>query len=55
MTTPDTVTVYGAGAIGGTIGAALAAAGHDVLLVDSYAPHVDTRARHGAGDDVQDP
>jgi 2-dehydropantoate 2-reductase len=35
------VTVYGAGAIGGTTGAALARAGHDVLLVDSHAPHVD--------------
>src|SRR5712691_3784147 len=35
------VTVYGAGAIGGTTGAALARAGHEVLLVDSYAPHVD--------------
>jgi 2-dehydropantoate 2-reductase len=36
-----TVTVYGAGAIGGITGAALAGAGHDVLLVDSYAAHVD--------------
>jgi 2-dehydropantoate 2-reductase len=35
------MTVYGAGAIGGTTGAALARAGHDVLLVDSYAPHVE--------------
>src|SRR5262249_14634151 len=35
------VTVYGAGAIGGTTGAALARAGHDVLLVDSHAPHVE--------------
>src|SRR3984893_13666034 len=35
------VTVYGAGAIGGTTGAALARAGHDVVVVDSYAPHVD--------------
>jgi 2-dehydropantoate 2-reductase len=35
------ITVYGAGAIGGTTGAALARAGHDVLLVDSYAAHVD--------------
>ena len=35
------VTVYGAGAIGGTTGAALARAGHEVLLVDSYAPHVE--------------
>ena len=36
-----TITVYGAGAIGGTTGAALARAGHDVLLVDSAAPHVE--------------
>jgi 2-dehydropantoate 2-reductase len=35
------ITVYGAGAIGGTTGAALAAAGHEVLLVDSFVPHVD--------------
>jgi 2-dehydropantoate 2-reductase len=35
------VTVYGAGAIGGTTGAALARAGHDVLVVDSDTPHVD--------------
>jgi 2-dehydropantoate 2-reductase len=35
------VTIYGAGAIGGTTGAALARAGHDVLLVDSHAPHVE--------------
>src|SRR5215813_8202161 len=35
------VTVYGAGAIGGTTGAALARAGHDVLLVDRDAAHVD--------------
>ena len=31
------VTVYGAGAIGGVTGAALAKAGHDVLLVDQAA------------------
>ena len=41
------VTVYGAGAIGGTTGAALARAGHDVLLVDSYAPHVEAINAHG--------
>ena len=34
------VTVYGAGAIGGITGAALARAGHDVLLVDANAEHV---------------
>jgi 2-dehydropantoate 2-reductase len=36
-----TITVYGAGAIGGTTGAALARAGHDVLLVDSAVAHVE--------------
>jgi 2-dehydropantoate 2-reductase len=36
-----TITMFGAGAIGGTTGAALAQAGHDVLLVDSNAPHVE--------------
>src|SRR4029434_5956580 len=41
------VTVYGAGAIGGTTGAALARAGHDVLLVDSYLPHVEAINVHG--------
>ncbi len=41
------ITVYGAGAIGGTTGAALARAGHDVLLVDSYAPHVEAINREG--------
>ena len=35
-----TVTVVGAGAIGGVTGAALARAGHDVLLVDQAADHV---------------
>ena len=41
------VTVYGAGAIGGTTGAALARAGHEVLLVDSHAPHVEAINAHG--------
>jgi 2-dehydropantoate 2-reductase len=41
------VTIYGAGAIGGTTGAALARAGHDVLLVDSHAPHVEAINAHG--------
>jgi 2-dehydropantoate 2-reductase len=35
-----TITVYGAGAIGGITGARLARAGHDVLLVDKAADHV---------------
>jgi 2-dehydropantoate 2-reductase len=34
------ITVFGAGAIGGITGAALAGAGHDVLLVDKAADHV---------------
>src|SRR3989304_5368722 len=36
-----TGTICGAGAIGGPPGAALAQAGHDVLLVDNHAPHVE--------------
>jgi len=36
-----TITVFGAGAIGGTTGAALARAGHDVLLVDKDQAHVE--------------
>ncbi|HEY7141766.1 MAG TPA: 2-dehydropantoate 2-reductase [Methylomirabilota bacterium] len=35
-----TVTIVGAGAIGGVTGASLARAGHDVLLVDQAADHV---------------
>ena len=35
-----TITVFGAGAIGGITGAALAKAGHDVLLVDRAADHI---------------
>src|SRR5437868_14148570 len=35
-----TLTVYGAGAIGGITGARLAGAGHDVLLVDKAEDHV---------------
>ena len=35
-----TLTVFGAGAIGGITGAALARAGHDVVLVDKAADHV---------------
>jgi 2-dehydropantoate 2-reductase len=36
----DTLLIWGAGAIGGTIGAHLARARHDVLLVDAVAEHV---------------
>ncbi len=39
--------VWGAGAIGGTIGAALARAGRDVLLVDRAADHVEAINREG--------
>ena len=40
-------TVIGAGAIGGTIGAHLARAGHDVLLVDSVEAHVQAIEQSG--------
>lgn len=43
----QTLLIWGAGAIGGTIGAYLARAGHDVLLVDSDADHVDAMRKHG--------
>jgi 2-dehydropantoate 2-reductase len=39
--------VWGAGAIGGTLGAFLARAGHDVTVVDTVAPHVDAINRSG--------
>ncbi len=39
--------IWGAGAIGGTLGAYLARAGADVTLVDSVAEHVDAVSRHG--------
>lgn len=39
--------VVGAGAIGGTLGAHLIRAGHDVLLVDAAPEHVDAVARDG--------
>src|SRR5262245_8245769 len=39
--------IWGAGAIGGTIGAHLARAGHDVTLVDVVAEHVDAINRGG--------
>ncbi len=37
---PDRILIWGAGAIGGTIGAALVKAGHDVTFVDVEAAHV---------------
>ena len=39
--------IWGAGAIGGTIGAYLARAGHEVTLVDRAAEHVEAVNRHG--------
>ena len=42
-----TITVFGAGAIGGVTGAALARAGHDVLLVDRAEDHVAAMNAHG--------
>ena len=38
---------WGAGAIGGTIGAWLARAGHDITLVDTVAEHIDAINRNG--------
>ena len=35
------ITIYGAGAIGGTVGAFMANAGEDVLFVDKAVEHVD--------------
>ncbi len=39
--------VWGAGAIGGTLGAYLARAGHDITLVDTATDHVDAINAHG--------
>ncbi|GAA0385620.1 hypothetical protein GCM10009530_40700 [Microbispora corallina] len=41
------LTIIGAGAIGGTIGAHMIRAGHDVLLCDADPAHVDAINRHG--------
>ncbi len=46
MSTPPLV-IWGAGAIGGTIGAYLARAGHDVLFVDTAVEHVARIDGHG--------
>ncbi len=40
-------TIIGAGAIGGLAGAYMAAAGHDVTLVDRWPEHVEALRRHG--------
>ena len=42
-----TITIYGAGAIGGVTGAALTRAGHDVVLVDRAEDHVAAMNAHG--------
>jgi 2-dehydropantoate 2-reductase len=39
--------VWGAGAIGGTLGASLARAGHDITLVDTATDHVDAITANG--------
>jgi 2-dehydropantoate 2-reductase len=43
----NTILIWGAGAIGGTLGAYLARAGEDVLLVDIVEAHVDAMKRDG--------
>jgi 2-dehydropantoate 2-reductase len=43
----EKVAVFGAGAIGSTLGAYLARAGHDITLIDMWAAHIDQMARHG--------
>jgi 2-dehydropantoate 2-reductase len=43
----NTILIWGAGAIGGTLGAYLARAGEDVLLVDIVDDHVDAMNRTG--------
>jgi 2-dehydropantoate 2-reductase len=43
----NTILIWGAGAIGGTLGAYLARAGEDVLLVDIVEAHVDAMKRGG--------
>jgi 2-dehydropantoate 2-reductase len=43
----DPIVIWGAGAIGGTLGAHWARAGHDVLLVDTVAEHVEACRSRG--------
>jgi 2-dehydropantoate 2-reductase len=47
QTDDNTILIWGAGAIGGTLGAYLARAGEDVLLVDIVEPHVEAMNRSG--------
>jgi 2-dehydropantoate 2-reductase len=41
------IAFMGAGAVGGYVGGHLAAAGHDVVLIDAWPEHVETIRRHG--------
>jgi 2-dehydropantoate 2-reductase len=47
MTNENTILIWGAGAIGGTLGAYFARAGEDVLLVDIVQAHVEAVNRDG--------
>jgi 2-dehydropantoate 2-reductase len=47
MTAPARTLVWGAGAIGGTLGAYLARSGHDITLVDTVEEHVAAIRRSG--------
>jgi 2-dehydropantoate 2-reductase len=47
MSASETLVIWGAGAIGGTIGAHLARAGQDVLMVDRVAEHVEAIGKSG--------
>jgi 2-dehydropantoate 2-reductase len=47
VTTPTRCLVWGAGAIGGTLGAYLGRAGHEITFVDSVTEHVDAINRTG--------
>jgi 2-dehydropantoate 2-reductase len=43
----DPIVIWGAGAIGGTLGAAWVRAGHDVIFVDNVLAHVEAMRKHG--------
>jgi 2-dehydropantoate 2-reductase len=47
MPNENTILIWGAGAIGGTLGAYLTRAGEDVVLVDIVEPHVEAMNRDG--------
>ena len=44
---PEPILIWGAGAIGGTLGAAFVRAGHEVVFVDTDAAHVAAIREHG--------